>query len=346
MMMRLPFRGPRGPRPTIAGILRGCTPGRMQSVGIMQVLPLLSDLEDERIVPPCETVVATTGYGTLRFDNPTGRLVLVPSHAGYVVDAPVQDHAMPSATFVPPRKARDYRRAMCVQETQGGLMRAGRHDLVILPLTLRRPALAMRNKDEYSRLWTDIQRFNRRGGLATPGNLVDFIKHYRAELDQFVAEFEIVPRQVGAVVLVAGEVVGIERAPSHAYWAAVWEPLIRTCYGAYAVTVARGSAAAPDTRVPLDAAKAASLDDLADALEETERAEDAAARAKIRELLDEPFTCERDERRGTFEIETVRNAQFLGQIVREGERVLYASLVVDASWADDRGWHGARPFAV
>ena len=41
------------------------------------------------------------------------------------------------------------------------------------------------------------------------------------ELDEFVAEFECVPRQIGAIILVDDQVVGVERAPSHAYWQSV-----------------------------------------------------------------------------------------------------------------------------
>ena len=38
----------------VADVLHGCTPGRMQSVGYMQVIPLVSDLSDNRFVSPVE----------------------------------------------------------------------------------------------------------------------------------------------------------------------------------------------------------------------------------------------------------------------------------------------------
>ena len=51
-MINIFSRGRNSPRLDISEILRGCDVGRMQSVGIMQVLPLVSDLEDARVVAP------------------------------------------------------------------------------------------------------------------------------------------------------------------------------------------------------------------------------------------------------------------------------------------------------
>ena len=332
------------PTLTIREILRGCTTGRMQSVGIMQVIPLVSDIEDTRIVPPEEAVVSTVGYGTFLFENPTGRLMLVPSHAGYMSKEAVQDHAMGSAAFVRPEKQRRYDRAMCIQETQAGLMGAKRRKMVILPLSLRRPALVMRDKGRYSRLWDDIRSFNSEGGLDTPGNLVQFLNHYRSELEQFVAEFELVPGQIGAIVLVAGEVVGVERAPSQAYWASVWEPLIRTCYGAYAINVGRKIGFVPETRNPLRSAD--SLDGLADALREAEAADEKSARTKVRSLLEDPFHVDRVETQHGYDLDTIRNDQFIGQVARDGLHVVYASLVIGEQWMTGKDWRAASTFDI
>lgn len=343
-MTALRFWGRKPPPLTIKEILRGCTPGRMQSVGIMQVIPLASDLEDARILPPEEAVVSTVGYGTLLFENPTGRLMLVPSHAGYVTKHATQDHATAGAAFVRPQGTRSYSRAMCIQETQTGLMGAERRQMIILPLSLRRPALVMSDKGGYSRLWDDIRRFNAEGGLHACGNLVQFLNHYRRELEQFVAEFEIVPRQVGAIVLVAGEVVGVERAPSHAFWAAVWEPLIRTCYGAYAISVALRIGLVPETRAPLR--RVDSLDGLAAELRTAEAAEQAAARAKVRSLLDHPFRVSRVETQHGYDLDTVRNGQFIGQVARDGDKVVYASLIVGKQWLVGQDWRAAAAFDI
>ena len=81
--------------------------------------------------------------------------------------------------------------------------------------------------------------FNQEMGVPAAGHLEFFLKQFRKELDEFVAEFECVPRQIGAIILVDDQVVGIERAPSHAYWQSVWPCLIRECYGSLAIRVAQ-----------------------------------------------------------------------------------------------------------
>ena len=113
---------------TIAEILRGVEPGRMQSVGVMQVIPLLSELEDKRFVSPEDAKVSTSDYGTLVFDNPSRSLLLVPCHAGYVVKQAAQDHAMSHMGLVKSRGSRSYNTAMCVQQSQGGLISGERQE--------------------------------------------------------------------------------------------------------------------------------------------------------------------------------------------------------------------------
>ena len=71
----------------LADVLHGCAPGRIQSVGYMQVIPLVSDLSDNRFVSPVEDKadVFTTDYGTLGFRNRDDCVMIVLCHAGYVV---------------------------------------------------------------------------------------------------------------------------------------------------------------------------------------------------------------------------------------------------------------------
>ena len=343
--MPFPYRN-KPPHLTIAEILRGCEPGPIQSVGLMQVIPLIGEDAGVDIQPPLDAIVSTEDYGRLVFENRSADLMLVPSHAAYVVKQAAQDHAMPGAAFVRSRGKRRYDGAMCVQRSQGGLVGKAQHKLAILPLPLRRPALKMRKQSAYNRLWDSIEKFNRAAGTNGGGDLVRFLKHYERQLDQFVAEFELVPGQIGAIILVGGEVVGVERAPSQAYWTAVWEALIRSCYGAYAVMVERGQKAVPETRVPLDARRARSLDDLERALDAAERLEDEFARRKVRELLDEPFVYESEEAVEGLDLETVANEELTGQVVRDGDDVVYASLIANGELVRAGKWRFLKRFRI
>ena len=78
----------------------------------------------------------------------------------------------------------------------------------------------------------------------------------------------------------------------------------------------------------------------------TEKAEDEAARAKVRSLLAEPFDVDRDEKVGGIALDTLRNTQFAGQIARDGERVLYASLIANKTWLRNAGWREAPAFSI
>jgi len=331
---------------TVCGVLRGCEAGRMQSVGIMQVIPLLSDLEDERFISPAGALVSTERYGSLVFRNPTPLILIVPCHVGYVVGKGAQDHAMTHAAFVSPEVQRRFDTAACIQETQPGLLREGSYRMMVLPYPLRESALEVRHEEDYMRLWPAIGILNRESGVGEEGNLNRFLERFQRELDHFVAEFECLPEQVGAIVLIAGQVVGIERAPSRAYFTSIWGALIRECYGSQAVRMTRLlEGGVPVPRIPLRD-NVESLADLTDALNEARLREEEVVRAKLRALIDAPFEREVEDQVGDLVLETLRNDQFVGQIALEGERVSYASLVTRRSWLRQIEWREAPPFEI
>ncbi|UCF32896.1 MAG: hypothetical protein JSV78_11250 [Phycisphaerales bacterium] len=337
-------------RTSMAEVLRGTRAGRIQSVGYMQVIPLISNLTDDRFVSPTEgqARVSTTGYGTLDFDNPSEAVLIVPCHAGYVVKQAAQDHAMSHAGLVAGGKRRAFNTAVCIQQNQGGLIRHGNYRMLILPFPLREPALKLRKKREYNRLWHAIGAFNRTLGVPAWGHLEYFLNRFRKELDQFVAEFECVPKQLGAIILVDGRVVGIERAPNHDYWRSVWPCLIRECYGSLAIQVARSrgeTSPPPSTRVPL-AETTDSLDELADAVADAAAEEERRAETIVRELLMEPFATEVDDHVAGLTLETLSHARFAGQVVRDGERVVYASILAKRRRLLEQEWERAAAFSI
>lgn len=341
------FRKPKN-RITLAEVLRGCTPGRIQSVGYMQVIPLVSDLSDDRFLSPAEAEaeVCTSNYGTLGFRNPSDRVMIVPCHAGYVVKQAAQDHAMAHAGLVQPSARRQYDTAMCVQQTQGGLIAAGNHRMLILPYALREPAMKVRNERSYNKLWDAISRFNSELDCPPAGNLEFFLKNFRKELDGFVAEFECVPNQLGAIVLVDDQVVGVERAPSHAYWRSVWPALIRECYGSAAIRVAKQRGQCPPaSREPLPD-DVETLDDLEAVIAAIAEQEEERTKATVRQILMSELSLKREEAVAGVTIETVESEQFTGQVIRDGEHVVYASLPVVNSWVRSKRWQTAKPFVI
>jgi len=320
---------------TVETILKGTGLGPMQSVGQMQVIPLVdtTGAVDERFSPP-ELEVGTHGYGSVALRNANDKPTIVPYGAGWVVKQRAQDHAIGSGAFLKAGEHRILARAMCIQQSQPGLIAKAKHALTILPAQLRAKALAMRHVDQYSKLWEHITKFNTELGMGSVANLVTFLTTFEKQLDEFVAEFELVPRQVGAIVLVAGEVAGVERSPSTAYFAAIWEPLVRVCYGSLAVLAGKSRSTPPPTRLPL-VPVAKSLDALRHVLAELRERE-----ARLTSLLAayvKGIRLERadtpDDRLDEHTLWTVAakphadNRAFGGQVVQTGSSVAYASLV-------------------
>jgi len=79
---------------------------------------------------------------------------------------------------------------------------------------------------------------------------------------------------------------------------------------------------------------------------EVARQEDERAKATVRELLDEqlPVTC--DDTTAGLTVETVQPGRFTGQVIRDGERIVYASLPVTKKWLADNKWRTAKAFAI
>ena len=155
-------------------------------------------------------------------------------------------------------------------------------------------------------------------------------EHYRRDAE-FVAEFELVPRQVGAIVLIGGKIAGIERAPSAAYFRVVWEPLIRVCYGSLAVKVAKVRREPPSTRIALSVTEK-TLAGLRRAIEDARRKEQEAIDACLSEARSLALSAsdEVDDTLGSIALTTVANPGLAGQVVTVNKAVRYASLCVAA----------------
>jgi hypothetical protein len=313
---------------TVEEILAGTGTGSMQSVGPMQVIPVLGD-DDDSLAPP-DLSVSTSNYGTVELRNDADRPTVVPTGAGWVTNQTAQDHAVGGASFISAKGSRKIDTAMCIQQSQGGLIRDSKGEMLILPLALRAKALSIRHRKDYSKLWKSITAFNQSLGVSSGyggGHLEYFLKAFKKELDEFVAEFEIVPRQVGAIVLIGGAIVGIERVPSAAFWEVVWEPLIRVCYGSLAIKAAKENPSVPPpTRVPFTT-KATTIQGLLKALRKTEVEEEAIVQKALDTVRSLALQASKsEEKMGNLQLTTLACLQLAGQVVMEKNSVRYASL--------------------
>ncbi len=68
--------------------------------------------------------------------------------------------------------------------------------------------------------------------------------------------------------------------------------------------------------------------------------------ATVAERLDEQLTLTRDDSTAGLTVETIQPGRFTGQVVRDGQRIVYASLPATKKWLADNKWQTAKPFAI
>jgi hypothetical protein len=215
------------------------------------------------------------------------------------------------------------------------------HQFQILPATLRRIDKEMAERHEFGKFWPSISALNEAFGLPSGGgHLKVLFSQLDKELHQFVAEFETIPGQIGALIIINGRLQGVEIAPSPEYWDSVWEPLIRFSYGPEAVLGARrlgedGAREAMLSRPRLQCDNPSSIEDIEHALQLLRAREKARVEAVVQENLETILDFDVDEEvtvgGATEPVVTYRlgssYGQFIGQVVMDDDYVVYASMV-------------------
>lgn len=315
---------------TVEEILQGTSLGRTQSVGHMEVIPILDDgnASDDTFAPP-DFGVSNSNYGEVDVTNEDeDRPTILPTGTGWVTKQSAQDHAVPSAKLIKPGESKHIDTAMCIEETRSGFIH-GAKEFLVLPASLRSKALSLRNDTGYSRLWDAIGTFNNDLGVPRGGgHLVRFLEEYESQLDEFVAEFELVPDQVGAVILIDGKVVGVERAPNVPFWEKLWVPLVRVCYGSLAIKVGKANGdRVPPTRAALDVQEK-SLAGIKLALQNARAKSEGLIEAAFNEVRSTPllYAGAAEGKLDGAELFTVANTRLAGQLVLRGGLSSYVSL--------------------
>lgn len=319
---------------TFGGLLTGLEAGPVLSWGLLDVVSLrVSPGTDlgmrERFATPEEDLklVEVPTYGTviLRNTSKDDRL-LVPMHIGFFQPG-AQNHATSRVLVLEAGETLQVKDCFCIQAAQGGLLKEAQQRFLMLPLSLRHAALAKRHTEGYSRLWGDIDGYTRHHGLATGGHLERVLRPNFARLLPLRHAIETVEGQVGAAYFVAGRLAGIEVAPHETYWQQLSPVSAMYCYGPAALLAERRGY----NRVtePLDLDGLTDLDDLAGRLRDV-RAREANGRTDIvQDLATLFFDQQVDEDRHGLRVITLSDKPWVGQVVRDGRQIVYASLFRD-----------------
>lgn len=319
----------------IVELLAGTSPGKIQQVGYMSIIPIIKDIDeqDEQVCDPARVLLGTSSYGSVELENQTDQVAIVPFGVGTITEQRAQDHAVPKAKVLSAKQKSTINYAACIQETQGGYVTKDAHNVTILPWAIKEISLRTRNETSYSKLWPAIRSFNKSLGVRITGHLEIYLKEFKDDLDSFIAQFEIVPGQIGAIILIDGYVMGIELTPNYQYFKSVWNPLIRESYGSLVLQYIKefgDNPPVPRTRVPMNT-NVTSLTELEKELVRVQEEEDERIKNIVRGLLRDDFKVEVDEDLAGYKVQTINNKQFIGQVVTKGDdSVAYLSLVASA----------------
>ncbi len=318
-------------------LLRGCVACQPQSVANMTVVPLVGQQDEYNNIGTVADVYleADRAYDRLTLGSASEHPTIVPPGTTLVTKEKAQDRAIPGMALIKGGSVQEVN-AFCVQSSQAGHMRkemSGRRDFRMLPARLRLAAFRQRDRQDYATLWDELSKFNT--SLKIPGNfLATFFDNFRQQLELFLAEFELVPHQRGAIVLINGQVAGVEIAANPLAFAQSWEPLIRDCYGSEAIIrqqeVGGVDHAQMDTML---LGEVDTLEALAEAVAELEEKEYEYAESLIEGVLNEQQRTQKRQLVGDLRLVDLETADYLGQAIQEvdtsGEsgRLIHLSLL-------------------
>jgi hypothetical protein len=322
------FNKTNGATPTsFADLLQGRVCGAAVRWGHLEMVPLFgSACAAGAFAPPESSLRLTkvTNYGEMDLENKSKLPTIVPLHLGYFQKA-AQNHAMCVSALLKAGESREFKDACCIQAAQGGYIEEADERFIILPQPLRDKALALRGKNDYSKLWGDISTFNNRLGLKQRGHLDELKRAYQPELLRTVYHLEPYPEQTGAVFLCNNMVVGVELAPDAAFWGELHTPLVMYCYAPLRL-VNDVAGTVPWGGESLVVDNLTGLEDL------ESRWRDLVARRqeRVNGLMEKlgalQIQTEVEQRQGQNQLLTVEMENFVGQMVLQDEKPAYVSL--------------------
>ena len=318
----------------IQEILKGYTVDRknIQSVGNMTVLPIVSDIEFTNVADVNEiTLQRDANYNSLEFKNSSGKIgIAIQGWAIMDSKQHAQDRTIPYAHLVRAANSKVIP-ANCIQHTQAGHFDVNAIDhnaFKVLPPTLRSVALKQSSyaAAEVGALWSSLRTWAKGIDCDSRG-LIQFYSQYEDRLNQFVAQFEPVEKQLGAIVLINDQIIAIDIMPKYDSWKRVWRAFIRDSYGAEAVRVAEKNGAVI-ARPQTDTTKIKKFSDLEALYTKMKDNFYDSLQSKFGQAAQLSISYKQLEKIQELSMIKLENDQFIGQGVLHGDsHFIYLSLV-------------------
>lgn len=323
----------------IEKILEGKKAGRMQKVGVMQIIPIFyksNDLANYKIVTPRQAMkMKTNDYGTMNLKNEDPeRTLITPNHMGVMTKKEAQDHGMCKTGVIAPSSRVSYNDAFCIEQSQSGYIPEDNYEFIVMPWALRHKIVSMGKSTGYNRLWNEIASFNHQMQVNRDGaHLVYFYEKYNDDLGEFIAQFENLSKQIGAIIMIDNKVVGLEITPNPEYWDDVWEPLIRGCYGVETIRrlLLKQVSASDNVTLSDNITQSTTFEELENSVYNFEEEEKKIVQDIVNEIMSQDLKLTLDYKTNNdYSVQDVANQHYVGQVVMEKDFVVYASLVANA----------------
>ena len=314
--------------------LAGFQPKQPQIVGNMTVIPLVSTEKEFKGIAGAENVRLQKDieYGSLELVPCEDEITIVPNGYTIITKERAQDRTVPAVHILQKSKRVN---SYCVQSSQSGLMNPNKDGkdenktIRLLPLAVRHCAYNADRKNDRNigALWGKLGEINRQLGV-NGDYLVNFFNRFQKDLEQFVAQFEPIPNQRGAIVLINGRVVGIDIMPSSKSFFNIWEMLIRDCYGGEAIRLQNQGEIAPIATLD----NVNSIDRLLTAVQVMAENERKWAYDIVKAVLDQEAVVENDsviktKKLGKLAIKRLLSDELEGQVILDkNDCAVYLSL--------------------
>lgn len=311
-------------------LLKGYKPGTPQRCGVMTLIPILTDKPYQEVGAVGEiSLYKDPEYQRMEFKNDSNKISIIPHGFMFLTAEHAQDRVVNSAHLAKAGAITSVD-VDCLQPSQGGHLQPGLKEWRLLPSALKLAAWSHAGDNQYDSLWNDMRSYLSNAGVSG-GELIMFYKHFQKDLDEFVAQFEPVTNQVGAIILFGNEVAGIEIVPNYEIWKEMWKPLVRDSYGADAIVlVKKGYSQANRPLINVD--QIHTFEDLEGAVADIMENNVAFARSVMGSVLNEVVMAEQKEMLDDLTLYDFTSSNYKGQAVMHGpEHFIYVTAVPASS---------------
>ncbi len=299
----------------------------IQNAGNQIVVPLITDSPnldlDENI---SVKIVSDNDYSFLTIENFGDKPTILPQGTAFITEQSAQDRVIKKGTIIEANKRKRLNVA-CIEQSQGGFMDVGTNESTFIPASLRSVAIDKADEENYDVLWNDIENYMDKAGIKEGGGHIKrFYETFGKELEEFIAPFEPVQKQVDAIILINNVVVGVELYPNYGAWRKVWRRLIRDSYGADAITLIKMNKAI-GFKPNINVDNVVSIDNLKEQVAGVQADIVNFIKDKINPFLDKEVDGKKDETKAGFVNEDINVEDMKGQCIYKDDKPVYMTLV-------------------